>query len=577
MVRFAPLLAIGMYVAYFCGSLSSTIVIGCSAAVFVFLVIKKNPFSVNVAGLLCGTLVMFLFVQFRVAPVMRFADTSTTADIVVEEVIGGSEGGQTIIAKTKLDGVTAKVRLFCREHLAEGQSAAVEITFMENDEEWELYNLSRGIFLTGTAQVISVGIMPESKNAVSLIRSLREGLAGIVREYFPDDSGLLALSMLFGMDEDLPDYISEQLCVCGASHFTAVSGTHFSVFAAIFLCGIPKSAFRRRTVGVLLLVPIAILFFGAGNSVLRAAVMFLIYGLQEFFGRESDTLNSLCVAVTVICLISPAAVLDIGFAMSVFGAFGAGVVGIKSADRLCSILPQKAQVCVNFIRPLLVSLGACICTAPLSVAVFGGASLVGVFTTCLITPLVSLAMLLTLLLGVTGFGVLSVPLGLIIKFMNFVVSTIGGIRSFWLSMNFNGAVVISVIAALVFVILSLGSWRLFETAAVCMAALLVFSLSLATFVRNNRSEAVIVSDGSSSAQLIIHGREAVVIVSGNGGELADVLPQTFRQNGVLKVIDFSAHQADYCGAVMLKDMYERYQIENISTNDFALGVFEAIP
>lgn len=577
LVRFAPFMAVGMYVAYFCGSLTGTIVIGCSAAVFIYLLIARKSFvassvlAIPVIGMLFGTAAMLCYVNYAVAPVMKFADRTVVTDILVEEIVSTSNDTQHIIAHAELNGLQSRVRLFSEDYLYEGQSASVEISFRPDDEQWKLYNLANGILLSGELTVISAGDIPETQGLPYLLRSARGYMADVVTQYIPDDTGELALSVMFGMDEGLPEYLSERLTVCGAAHFTAVSGTHFSVFAAIFMGAVSDKRRRYKSWLALVFVPMAVLFFGTSYSVLRAAAMFLIFAAGRLFHREGETLNSLCLAVTVICAISPSAVLDVGFAMSVLGTFGSGVVGVKAADRLIEILPQKKAILAEKARPLIISLGAVICTAPLSVAVFGGVSLAGVFTTVILMPLMGVGMLLVLLLGITGISFFAVPLGLIMKFITSFVNAVGSVEAMWLPMNYRGAVVITVIIAFAVTVWAIGSFRWFETSAVCAAALTVFSMAAAVFVNSTADRVMVVQGDYGTANIIINQRKAVVIVNGTGGGLCNDLQKALRANGVRSIIDFSAPDGDYGCAVMIDELCDQFEIKHISVNDFAEG------
>lgn len=563
-----------MLVAYFCGGVGSAIVIGCSAAAFVCLAVLKRKLAVNVAGLLVGTLIMMCFVRHSVAPVMKFAGKEVQTTFCVEETVGNTNGKQHIVAELKLGGVKTKARLFLDQHLEEGQTALAKITFRENDEEWELYNLADGILLSGEAEIIGTGEVSESYRRLHFLGRVRDYLAQTVTEYITGDPGALALSLMFGMDELLDENISEALCVCGAFHFTAVSGSHFTVFAAIILSLIPSHNPKMRSAAALAFAPLAVLFFGESNSLLRAAVMFGIYGLQGVFLRQTQILNTLCLAVVLICMISPSAVLDIGFGMSVMGVMGAGVVGTKAIERLDEIFPRISRKILGFLKPVVISACAVICTSPLTVMAFGGVSLAGAFTTVILMPLIGIGMLLVLVLGATGLGIAAVPLGILMKVISFIIGLFGSSNAVWLAMDYSGAVVVCIaITAGVFAWV-MAPFGLFEGTAACSAAMMVLSVSLSLFMQNVKSDFVVVGNDGSSAQIVVRQREAVVIVQGTGRGLSEMLQAALRRNGIRKVTDLSMIDADYNGAAVMEELSDKYGVERVSTNNFALGVYE---
>ncbi len=553
-------MAVGMYAAYYGGSLISAIVIGFSAAAFISLVILKKPLAVNAAGLLCGALVMLGFVRLYAEPIIGFAGQTVEAEFVVDEIISQSDEKQEILARLSLDGTPTAARLTLEDHLAEGQHASALITFRERDPEWETYNLANGSPLSGRAELLVIGEISPTSGIVRALRGLRRLFAGRVREFVSGETGELALSMLFGMDEQLPNVLLEKLRICGAAHFTAVSGTHFSVFAALLLGMIPTEKRKSRAVISVLFAPMAVVFFGATSSVIRASAMFLIYSAGNLFFRKSETLNTLCAAVTAICLVSPASALDIGFQMSVLGVFGSGVVGVKTSERLGVLLPKKKKKYEPLIRVLMVSVCAIVCTAPLSAAVFKGVSLAGALTSIVLMPLMAAAFLFAILLGITGFGLLSLPLTAVMRLMLLLVDSLGSLRGLWLPTSFIGAWIVTAMLAIAATIRSMGSPRLINASANCAAVLVLLTLSGAIFSENVRSEALLLENTQGSAEIVISGSTATVNVRRSSGNFSRTLLRTLRENGARSLSEIIVEDEGYSGAMTVAELLEAFSI-----------------
>lgn len=558
LVRFAPFLAVGMISAYYGGSLVSAIVIGGSAVAFALSAKSKKPFMLSVLGLLCGTLIMLGYVKLKVEPVLAYSERTVQAEIVVDEIISDSSDNQQITARIKLDGIPTKAQLFCTEHLDEGQRAFAEITFFERDAEWETYNIAKGTPLSGSAEILSVGEITPTGSIVRAIRWVRGLFAGRVREFISGETGELTLSLLFGMDEQLSTIRYEKLRICGAVHFTAVSGTHFSLLAALLLGIIPNNRRRERAVISLLFTPIAVIFFGASSSVIRASAMFLIYSAAVLFFRESETLNTLCAAVTAVCLISPASAIDLGFQMSVLGVLGAGVVGAKSAERLCSILPVKYQKFGAVIRLLFVSAGAVICIAPLSAVFFKGISAASVLTSILMIPLITAAFVFALALGITGIGLLSVPLAAVMKLALLIVDYVGSFRGLWLPTDFIGAWLVLALLAISAVIIAMGNPRWVKTSVNCAAVLTLFLLSGALVFNSRRCETVTVENTRGSAEIVVSGNTAAINIARSSGNFSKTLLQSLRENGARSLSEITVSDEEYSGALTTADLLDAF-------------------
>ncbi len=557
-MRFAPFLAVGMLTAYCGGSVVSAIVIGCSAAVFLLMVILKKPFAVNMAGLLCGTLVMLGFLRLYAAPVIEFSGKTVNTRFVVDEIITQSNDRQEITAWIAIDGLTTKAKLTCGSALSEGQRAEAVVSFREFDKEQAAYNIADGLLLSGNAEITAAGDVSPITALPRALCGLRRLFAGRVRENIGGDAGELALSMLFGMDERLPNRLYEQLRICGAMHFTAVSGTHFTVLAALLLGMIPTESRRKRAVVSILFAPMAVIFFGATSSVIRASAMFVIYSISDLFFRRSETLNTLCAAVTAICLVSPASAIDVGFQMSVCGVFGVGVVGVKTADRLCEFLPKKREWLAPIVRALSVSISAVICTAPLSAMFFKGVSIASVITSIVLVPLIVIAFLFAIILGITGFGLVSLPLALVMKLILLIANSLGSLRGLWVPTTYLGSWAALAIIVVAVTILAMGSLRWIEVSAYCAAALMMFTIAGTLFMDNNRFETITVENTQGTAVVVVSGNEARVEILRSSGNFARTLLRTLRENGAQKLSEVYVADTSYSGALTALDLLEAF-------------------
>lgn len=567
-VRFAPFLTAGMLTAYFGGGIISAVSFACAAAVLLYFAVKLRAVSLCAAGALCGILLMGGYLHFYCEPILEYSDKTVLGELIVSEVTEFSGESEEMIAQMRLGGRTAKVRLICEERLEEGQRATAVVEFGAHDSQKLLYNLANGILLSGEVeelQTVSVG----GGARFNVFKTLRSKLSGAVRENVAGDSGDLAMAMLFGMDERLSPSVSEKLRICGASHYTAVSGAHFSIFAAVILGMISDERRRLKTAISLLFAPAAVMLFGAGASVLRASVMFFIYSLGPLFMRKSETLNTLCVAVTLISLVSPGTVLDAGFAMSVLGIFGAGVVGTRLSKKLCELLPKKIKKLSPIVTAFSVSVSAVVCTSPVSAALFKGVSLSGTLVSVLLMPLMAVAMLFAVFLGITGLSLLSVPIGLSMKLSSAIIGFFGGIRGLWLTLDFFGAWALAALFALLLTFAAFGSMKTLKLSTSCMAVLALFSLSMSAYTRENRSEIRFVGNYQSGAAVVINKNEAAVLISGGGGGLAESISRCLRESGAVKIACIAAFDADYSGALAIRELSKTVSIGTVYSNAIA--------
>lgn len=567
-------MAAGMILAYFCSGGVCAVFIVFAAAFAVYLFIKHCALALCSAGAAAGLLIVSLYMQLYFIPISEYSGKSVQGEFIVTEIQRVSGDHQEITAKMTLGGKTAKIALSCETRLSEGQTVRAKITFGEFDEEYKLYAMANGILLSGSAEELEIvsGEVAEE----GLLRTVRAGFIGAVEENLFNEERALAKAMLFGDDGELSQSARERLRICGAAHFTAVSGAHFAVFGAVMLGMIPPKKRRTRAVFSLMFAPMAIVFFGPGVTVMRAAVMFVLNGTAVLFRRSADPLNTLCAAFVILALFSPGIILDIGFAMSVFGVFGVAVVGTRLSEKLCGLISGKAKALSPMITALAVSASAVVCTAPLSTAFFKGVSLTGTLISILLTPLMMVGAVSATLTAVTGAGFFALPLAAAMKLSNGIITLVGNIRIAWLPLNFSGAWIIAALFAVILTIGAFHSMRLLRTSAVCMAMITVFCFAESAYISKSRNITVRVENTSGSAEIVISDGKADVVIDGSGGGLAEKISRCLRENGAHSISVLTAHDADFTGALAVKELSELIEIGYVDSNEIVTAVLNSV-
>lgn len=575
-VRIAPFMAVGVLLAYFGGSAVCAIVFVCAAAFAVCLAIKKRSgYALCAAGLMAGILITGLYVHLYCDPILEYSGKTIRAEFVVREITYASGDTQRVTASVTLGGRSAKVSLYCENALAVGQRATADIELGEYDEERRLYNLANGILLSGSAENIEFEpISAKTASVGLLLQTLRNELIGGIERIFFGDERELVKALLFGEDSGLSQAARERLKICGAAHFTAVSGSHFAILGAVLAALIPKKRRRLKALFPLVFAPMAVIFFGTSASVIRAAVMFFIGGLALVFRRKAETLNTLCAAFTIIALFSPGIILDVGFAMSVFGVFGVGVVGVKLSERVCERIPKKAGFFKAPVTAFITSICAVVCTSPISAAFFKGVSLFGAVSSLLLMILITAGAVFALIGAVTGSALIAVPSVYAMRAADWFIDLFGSgdFRGLWLPLNFDGAWIIAAIFALLLTVGVFSSSKNFVPTVGCMAALAVFSVGMSLHTVDAQSEICFAGNSRSDAAIVLNGDTAAVVISGTGGGLAGKLSQTLREHGVRRVSLLMAESADFTGALAIAELSELIEIEEIYSTPAAAAV-----
>ena len=546
--------------------------IAASATALIYFAVRKKGAVLCAAGAVFGAVLMAAYTAFYINPVMEYAGLTLDMRIFVRDVTTRSGQSEELIAIARRDGRTVRLRLSCAESLPEDHYADVTVTVDPTSADITAADLTRGILLTG--EIIEIHFEEYAGvDAYSVIRLVRSGFFGALAENVFGESKELAAAMLFGESERLSPSMFEYLRVSGAAHFTAVSGAHFSILAMALLSMISEERRKARLGLSLMFAPFGLLFYGFSPSVMRASAMFFLYALGLVLRRKSDTLNSLCIAVTVISVFSPLTIVDAGFGMSVLGVFGVGAVGPAFADKLVEFLPDKTKpVLSRIVTAFSCSMSAVVCTSPISAALFGSASFLGVVTSLLLVPFMTVAMMFSLLLGAVRIPLFAIPIDWAVKAVAFTVRLFGKCRVLTLPLGFKGAWVLLALLAAVLTICAFGDMKTFVRCARVAGVLAVIIPAVSFILAANRHEVRFVGNANTSAAIVFDGGVASVFIAGGGDGLAESVSQALREYGAIRITTLVAYDADYGGALAIKALSEILPVDEIRSNRLAQGL-----
>ena len=224
--------------------------------------------------------------------------------------------------------------------------------------------------------------------------------------------------ILLGSRQNIPDNLKEAFNKTGTTHILAISGYNIMIISWAVLMGL-IFFFKRRTafwISVVIIILFVILT-GASASVVRAAIMGLLFSFAHGYGRLYNQRNSIILAGGIMIFYNPfTLVFDIGFQLSF-----AAVLGLIYLYPLINQRSDKIPGFGGLKEILFMTLSAQIAVAPLLVYYFGGLSPISLPTNVLILPFIPAAMLFGFLAGIGGM--IFAPLGQIIGYAAWAVTT----------------------------------------------------------------------------------------------------------------------------------------------------------
>jgi competence protein ComEC len=194
--------------------------------------------------------------------------------------------------------------------------------------------------------------------------------------------GLLVSSMVLGRRAvDLPYDLYDQFAQAGMAHTLAASGFHVSLLLGLVLT-VSYGFTPRRQLAIATAVLLVYLgLTGLHPSVLRASVMGLAALLGLAAQRPVNSLRSLLTAATLLLIINPLWIWDLGFQFSFLATLGLVVTAGAITKRLDWMPPNPASA-------IAIPLAALIWTIPIQLYSFGIMPVYSIGVNIVLTPLV---------------------------------------------------------------------------------------------------------------------------------------------------------------------------------------------
>lgn len=212
------------------------------------------------------------------------------------------------------------------------------------------------------------------------------------------NAGGLLLALLSGAREYTELEVSENFKRAGLSHVLALSGMHLSLFSGLAL--FMGNTVNRKKLSLILqlcLVSLFVWFAGFSPSLLRAFICVFVLLFQMVINIErSEMLLVLCFSFFVQTVISPNDLTNTGFILSYGALCGILMTGEFLRKVLSVVFPKY------FANGLSASISAQAITMPVSAKLFGQITPIGIISSVVVSPFVSLFIYSGLVLIVFG-------------------------------------------------------------------------------------------------------------------------------------------------------------------------------
>ena len=371
-----------------------------STTVILIYILKKNK---GTPDIFIRCILVFLFISLAmIISLLSFSKEKKAMEYLGEDehIVYGEiverkyeEGFENayIIKTEKIDedSFKAKAVFICyNESLKIGDrvEAKAKISMLENTplSNERSYYLDDGIFLEITASEYSVLEAGDDKEGV--LKRLNSFLSNRFYKYLNGQTASLFSSLLLGNDQMLDSGVKRDFSRIGISHILALSGLHITILT--FLVGFILKLLRLPLIVKNLIIVSFTGFFvaltGFSDSAVRAGIMACLVCVLSLIGFSVDTITSLFLSVSLICLVSPYSIFSVSLVLSFLAMLGC-IVGFKFAKRL--EVKFKSKIVKNVIYSLITSMFVFGFTLPMIMIKFSKISLLTPVTNILIAPI----------------------------------------------------------------------------------------------------------------------------------------------------------------------------------------------
>lgn len=404
----------------------SVIAIAVGIALLIVSLLVKNigkhifPFFLSAALVLSGTLFMANSMYKSDLPDRFDGKKCVVTGTVADEPSYENSRYRYIIELDSIDGEKADAKLMLSSHTKIDAQAYDRISVRatvysiggENNDV-KLYYRSKGIYLgaycyNGNDSLIEKA---EKKPFLYIFIKLRNEIENRIIDKLPNEYGGIAVGMISGNKNFISDSTDDAIRNAGISPLFAVSGLHFSIWVAglFSLLSLLKVNKRINSVACIVFALIFMALTGFTPSVCRAGIMLIVMLAGNLFFRKADPINSLGLAILILCTVNPLIVADLGFLLSVTATLGIILIYPVLNKRIILHLTNNIfeKILSAVLSVVFVSISAIIGTIPVMVLFIGSFSVFAVLTNLFVTFAATLCIIFA------GMSALFYPIGFV--------------------------------------------------------------------------------------------------------------------------------------------------------------------
>lgn len=247
----------------------------------------------------------------------------------------------------------------------------------------------------------------------------RKYIKNNLRERLDPNISSLAIAYLLGDKSGLSNSLKEEIDEVGIAHLVVISGMHLAILVKIISKGLRFASRLVKSYFCVLFIVLYIGMIGLTPSLLRAGFVIFCQLFASYFGRKLDKRRIIFFTVVVTLLVNPNYIDNLGWQLSMLAYIGILVLdpliesflfgeglnkrrSIKKKNYIAKML-TKVNVILNFRSGFIIAIAVNVMVLPIILYRFGHFSLISIFITIILTPLMPMILFSIAMIGLLPY------------------------------------------------------------------------------------------------------------------------------------------------------------------------------
>lgn len=247
----------------------------------------------------------------------------------------------------------------------------------------------------------------------------RKYIKNNLRERLDPNISSLAIAYILGDKSGLSNSLKEEIDEVGIAHLVVISGMHLAILVKIISKGLRFTSRLVKSYFCVLFIVLYIGMIGLTPSLLRAGFVIFCQLFVSYFGRKLDKRRIIFFTVVVTLLVNPNYIDNLGWQLSMLAYIGILVLdpliesflfgeglnkrrSIKKKNYIAKML-TKVNVILNFRSGFIIAIAVNMMVLPIILYRFGHFSLISIFITLILTPLMPMILFSIAMIGLLPY------------------------------------------------------------------------------------------------------------------------------------------------------------------------------